>query len=100
MGFLFSGTHCIHVDNALGGSYSGLSSKQTPPDQRNYFVVVIFFFYIKVPKTIKYKEILSVESQKGAIIIQRCSVENQKGAIAVQCYGDNALLAQTIQTLG
>ena len=28
--------------------------------------------------------ILSVESQKGAIDIQRCSVENQKGAIAVQ----------------
>ena len=26
----------------------------------------------------------SVESQKGAITIQRCSVENQKGAIAVQ----------------
>ena len=25
---------------------------------------------------------LSAESQKGAIIIQRCSVENQKGAIA------------------
>ena len=28
--------------------------------------------------------ILSVESQKGAIIIWQCSVENQKGAIAVQ----------------
>ena len=28
--------------------------------------------------------ILSVESQKGAINIQRCSVENQKGAIGVQ----------------
>ena len=27
----------------------------------------------------------SVESQKGAINMQRCSVENQKGAIAVQC---------------
>ena len=26
---------------------------------------------------------LSVESQKGAINIQRCSVENQKGAIVV-----------------
>ena len=30
------------------------------------------------------KYISSVESQNGAIIIQRCSVENQKGAIAVQ----------------
>ena len=28
--------------------------------------------------------ILSVESQKGAMNIQRCSVENQKDAIAVQ----------------
>ena len=27
--------------------------------------------------------ILSVESQKGAITIQRCSVENQKGDIAI-----------------
>ena len=35
----------------------------------------------------------SVESQKGVIVVQRCSVENQKGAIAVQCvYSDNALL--------
>ena len=35
----------------------------------------------------------SVESQKGVIIVQRCSVENQKGAIAVQSvYNDNALL--------
>ena len=30
------------------------------------------------------KYISSVESQKGAINIQRCSTENQKGAIAVQ----------------
>ena len=29
--------------------------------------------------------ISSVESQKGAITIQRCSVENQKGAIAIDC---------------
>ena len=28
--------------------------------------------------------ISSVESQKGAINIQRCSIENQKGAIAAQ----------------
>ena len=28
--------------------------------------------------------ILSVESQKGVMTIQRCSVENQKGAIVVQ----------------
>ena len=31
------------------------------------------------------QRISSVESQKGAINIQRCSVENQKGAIPVQC---------------
>ena len=34
--------------------------------------------------------ILSVESQKGAINIQRCFIENQKGAIAVNVYGDSA----------
>ena len=35
----------------------------------------------------------SVESQKGVIVVQRCSAENQKGAIAVQSvYNDNALL--------
>ena len=27
--------------------------------------------------------ILSVESQKGALTIQRCSIENQKGAITM-----------------
>ena len=30
------------------------------------------------------KDISSVDNQKGAINIQRCSAENQKGAIAVQ----------------
>ena len=39
--------------------------------------------------------ILSIESQKGAINIQRCSIENQKGILALQVYnvyGDSALL--------
>ena len=27
--------------------------------------------------------IMSIESQKGAITIQRCSIENQKGAFAI-----------------
>ena len=44
-----------------------------------------------------YKNKPSVESQKGAINIQRYSVENQKGAIAIDIvhlswYSDNALL--------
>ena len=30
------------------------------------------------------KHISSVESQKGAVTVQRCSIENQKGTIAVQ----------------
>ena len=34
----------------------------------------------------------SVESQKGAINIQRCSAQNQKGAIAAQSICDSALL--------
>ena len=37
-----------------------------------------------IHNTIIYN-ILSVESQKGTINIQRCSVDNQKGTIAVQC---------------
>ena len=28
--------------------------------------------------------ILSIECQKGVIIIERCSIENQEGAVAVQ----------------
>ena len=33
---------------------------------------------------------LSVESQKGAITIQKCSFENQKGAITIQrCFFEN-----------
>ena len=27
--------------------------------------------------------IISAESQKGAIVVQRCSIDNQKGAIAI-----------------
>ena len=34
----------------------------------------------------------SVESQKGAINIQRLTVENQKGAIAVQCLWPSSTL--------
>ena len=30
-----------------------------------------------------YDVISTIESQKGAITIQRCSVENQKGAITI-----------------
>ena len=37
-----------------------------------------------------FKNIASVESQKGIITIQRCPVENQKGAITV--YGNSTLL--------
>ena len=33
---------------------------------------------------VRYIPISSVERQKGAINIQRCSIENQKSAIAVQ----------------
>ena len=33
--------------------------------------------------------ISSVESQKGAITIQRCSIENQKGAIGINIVGYN-----------
>ena len=32
---------------------------------------------------VRMEDISSVESQKGAITIQRCSVENQKGAITI-----------------
>ena len=40
----------------------------------------------------------SVESQKGAINIQRCSVENQKGAINIQrCSVENQKGAINIQ---
>ena len=35
-------------------------------------------------KTMSYKNISSVEGQKGIIAIQRWSIENEKGAIAVQ----------------
>ena len=34
----------------------------------------------------------SVESQKGAINVQRCSAENQKASITVNVYSDSALL--------
>ena len=38
-------------------------------------------------------DVSSVESQKGAVNIQRCSVENQKGTIAVHTVnGDRTLL--------
>ena len=39
--------------------------------------------YINLYKEWRNIHISSVESQKGAIPIQRCSVENQKGAIAI-----------------
>ena len=38
-------------------------------------------------QSLQYKSLVSsVESQKGAINIQRCSVENQMDAITVQAY--------------
>ena len=46
------------------------------PSQMNFMLLQIMAY----PKD---QNILSVESQKGSITIQRCSVENQKGAIAI-----------------
>ena len=44
--------------------------------------------------------ISSVESQKGAINIQRCSVENQKDAINKQrCFVENQKDAIAVQSL-
>ena len=41
----------------------------------------------------RYKQwILSVESKKVAITIQRCSVENQKDTINIDLYSDSPLL--------
>ena len=38
---------------------------------------------IPTSKSLREYIFLSVESQKGAITIQRCSVQNQKGTIAI-----------------
>ena len=44
--------------------------------------------------------ISSVEIQKGAFNIQRCSVENQKGAVAVyNVYGYGVLLVLKVPSL-
>ena len=48
-----------------------------------FYVVVYNFLSQEYMQMIPHNHISSVESQKGAINIQRCSVENQKGAIAV-----------------
>ena len=36
--------------------------------------------------------IVSVESQKSTITINRCTVENQRGAVTIDLYSDSALL--------
>ena len=52
---------------------------------------------MKSLQTLWFK-ISSVESQKGAITIQRCSIENQKGTITIQrCSIENQKGAITIQ---
>ena len=40
---------------------------------------------LPLPLEVVWKHISSVESQNGAIAIQRCSVQNQKGAITIDC---------------
>ena len=46
---------------------------------QEHFNVTSKTFHIKIIRNI----ISSVESQKGAITIQRCSFENQKGALTI-----------------
>ena len=58
-----------------------------------HFYVHIEVLRIHVILKKMYMYVSSVESQKGAINIQRCSVENRKGTIVVQSLcGDNTLL--------
>ena len=45
-------------------------------DSTNWYIVGVMYNYTQLHN-------LSVESQKGAITIQRCSIENQKGAITI-----------------
>ena len=65
---------------------SSLSIHTTVP---NFFFKPDLYGYVrKVVMLMSYvvsyeSHISSVESQKGAIIIQRCFVENQKGATAI-----------------
>ena len=74
---VYRGGTTFRMHNGQGGQR--IADKQwLPPPPPNFIVRSNLAPHLMVETFTS-----SVESQKGAITIQRCSVENQKGALAI-----------------